>query len=65
MNWENITAQFPILAVAGGVALFLYSEISKLQKELMTLTKESITAVTSNTAVLNELKGLIQKITNK
>ncbi len=65
MNWEHITSQFPILAVAGVVAVYLYSEIARLQKELTMLTRESITATISNTAVLNELKEVIEKITNK
>jgi hypothetical protein len=62
MDWNTIFSQFPILAICGAVALFLYGKIEKLQEQVILITKESITAMTQNTSVLNELKDLIHNI---
>jgi hypothetical protein len=62
MDWNTILSQFPILAICGAVALFLYGKIEKLQEQVILITKESITAMTQNTSVLNELKDLIHNI---
>jgi len=62
MDWNTIFSQFPILAICGAVAWFLYGKIEKLQDQVIIITKESITAMTQNTSVLNELKDLIHNI---
>lgn len=65
MDWNSIFSQFPMLAVSGIVALFLYGKIEKLQDQVIVVTKESIIATTENTNVLSQLKELIQNLNQK